>query len=978
MMGVTTAIGTLGVGAVATTANFEDSMRQVAATMGITASEIENGSESYTILENAAKECGEKTKYSASEAAEALNYMALAGYDAKQSAETLPKVLNLAAAGNLDLATASDMVTDAMAALGMQTSDLDKYIDEMAKTSQKSNTSVAQLGEATLTCAGTVKMSGMSLETMNTELGILANNGIKGAEGGTHLRNIILSLTSPTDTAATALKTLGINVLDSSGNVRDMNDIMTDFNKKLNGLSDGKKTEIISQIFNKTDISAVNALIKGSGEEFANLKSQVLNCDGAAQNMADTMNSSLKGQLTLLKSQIEGIAIKIGNKLMPIVKKIVSKISDLATKFSNLSDEQLETILKIGGVVAALGPLLIILGKTVIGIGNTITAFGKITKAISNVSNGIKMATGLTGTFTKILGAITSPVGLATIAIGGLTAGIYALLKATGRQIDEDNIYYESTQKLIDKHKELTDELQNNIESRQTTIEKTEEEVATADILFEKLQDLMEVENKTNAQKEIMKGLVEDLNEILPDLNLQYDDEKDKLNLSTEAIRNNISAQQDLLKAKAAQELLSPILADIAKAEIENSELVKQNEQNEKAYQQAFQDRKNIMLNIQEQGGKMTKEQKKQLEEVQTLEETLKAAYDKSSTALAENESTLKSLNSEYDKTKGYAENLFNQAELEQKLGNLTTMANNAGVQIPEAVKTGIRENQYAVPQSIEELQRLINFDNALQSAKIAGVTIPEDIKQGIMNGSVNVQDAVAQLGQEMNRINKQEADKMPEEMKNAIGRVAQTFNDDTSVQNAAGEVGRLVKGELAQNIDAYNSGADATSTFADGLENQGVIGKLRKKLESVANTVRSFLHFSVPDEGPLSDADTYMPDMIDLLSNTMIKETPKLEKATLNIAKMMSSNLNFSNLNTGFTLPNLKNAELPTIPNTTAIFNKSKTATNQKTDLTSNNVPKTAVINMIINGRQVAQATAPFDSIIQGTDLKLSERGLA
>lgn len=378
---------------------FDDSMKQVAATMGITASEIENGSKSYEILENAAKECGKTTKYSASEAAEALNYLALAGYDAEKSAKVLPKVLNLAAAGNLDLATASDMVTDAMAALGLETQDLDRYIDEMAKTSQKSNTSVSQLGEATLTCAGTVSMAGMSLETMNTELGILANNGIKGAEGGTHLRNIILSLTSPTDSAAKAIKNLGINVTDSKGNIRDLNDIMQDFNKKLNGMSDAKKTDIISSIFNKTDISAVNALIKGSGDEFANLNNEVKNANGSAKDMADTMNSSLKGKMTLIKSQIEGIAINITDKLAPTLEKLFEKISSALTWFSNLSDSAQGIILMVGLIIVALGPLLIIIGAIATGISSLIGLVGAISTPILVV---IGVITALIAIFTYL------------------------------------------------------------------------------------------------------------------------------------------------------------------------------------------------------------------------------------------------------------------------------------------------------------------------------------------------------------------------------------------------------------------------------------------------------------------------------------------------------------------------------------------------------------------------------------------------
>lgn len=451
---VSAGVATLAGVALKTTASFESSMVKVAATMGITAKEIENGSESYKILEEAAMRCGETTKYSASEAADALNYLALAGYDAKKSAEVLPKVLNLAAAGDLELATASDMVTDAMAALNLETKDLDRYINEMAKTSQKSNTSVAQLGEGTLTVAGTAKLANMSLETMNAELGILANNGIKGAEGGTHLRNIILSLTSPTDAAAMALKNLGINVADNKGNIRDLNDIMSDFNIKLNGLSDEKKTNIISTIFNKTDISAVNALIKGSGEEFSNLKKEISNCGNAAQDMADVMNSSFKGQITLLKSQIDSIAITTGKKLMPTAKKAVEKISELATSFSKLSDEQVESIMKIGAFVIALGPALKIGGKVISTIGTSVKSLGTLTKAIGvfkiGTNSGIKEVDSLAKMITNLL----SPVGLATTSITILAAGIAYQATKQAEATKETREAYEEMKKQREAYEE--------------------------------------------------------------------------------------------------------------------------------------------------------------------------------------------------------------------------------------------------------------------------------------------------------------------------------------------------------------------------------------------------------------------------------------------------------------------------------------------------------------------------------------------
>ena len=234
------AMAAIGVGAVATGkwikdslnvyADYEDSMKQVQATMGLGRQE---GEEAFQKLSQAAKDAGASTRFTASESADALNYLALAGYDAEQAIDVLPGVLTLAAAGGMDLAKASDLVTDSMAALGLETSDMDTYMDMMARTSQKSNTNVEQLGEGILVAGATMKNAGQDLDTLNVMLGVLANRGIKGAEGGTKLRNIIMSLTSPTEKAAKELVSLGISVTDSSGDIREMNDIFNDLKTSL-------------------------------------------------------------------------------------------------------------------------------------------------------------------------------------------------------------------------------------------------------------------------------------------------------------------------------------------------------------------------------------------------------------------------------------------------------------------------------------------------------------------------------------------------------------------------------------------------------------------------------------------------------------------------------------------------------------------------------------------------------------------------
>lgn len=331
------ALAGLAAEAVQVGTSFEASMSQVAATMGITAKEIAEGSKDYEILAQAAKDAGAATKYSATRAADALNYLALAGYDAKTSADVLPSVLNLAAASGMELAAASDLATDAMSALGIAASskNLTAFGDKLAKTASKSNTSVSQLGEAILKCAGTAKGFGMSTETLTAELGVLANRGLKSAEAGTHLRNIILALESPTSSAAKELKRLGIAATNSDGSFRDMNDIVGNLNQSMSRLTDEQKAKSLSKIFNKTDLEAVNYLMAGLGSEYDSLYREVSDCDGAMQDMADTMNDNLKGQVTILQSALEGLGIQVYEGLEKPLKRAASEATEAVGRLSD-------------------------------------------------------------------------------------------------------------------------------------------------------------------------------------------------------------------------------------------------------------------------------------------------------------------------------------------------------------------------------------------------------------------------------------------------------------------------------------------------------------------------------------------------------------------------------------------------------------------------------------------------------------------
>ena len=428
------AVTAMGGAAVKTAADFESSMSQVQATMGITKDSMStlDGQSVNTMdaLSDLAKEMGAKTAFSASECAEALNYLALAGYDTQEMADTLPTVLNLAAAGGLDLASASDMVTDAMSALGMKTSDANKMVDQMAKTASSTNTSVGQLGEGILTIGATAKTVKGGTAELNTALGILANNGIKGAEGGTHLRNVILSLQNPTDGAAKTMEKLGVQTYDSEGNMRSLNDILGDLNKSMDGMTSAEKANIIATIFNKTDLASVNALLANTGDTWTDLQIAIENSGGAAQQMADTQLDNLKGQLTILKSAVEGFAISIGDALMPMIKNIVAKIQSFVDWLNNLDEGTRQVIVKIGLFVAALGPFLVILGTVISKVGVAMQAFSKLGLKLTSLMSNAGGVSGIMGKVGAAIGGISAPV-VAVVAVIAVLAAAFVHLWRT-------------------------------------------------------------------------------------------------------------------------------------------------------------------------------------------------------------------------------------------------------------------------------------------------------------------------------------------------------------------------------------------------------------------------------------------------------------------------------------------------------------------------------------------------------------------
>lgn len=428
----TTAVGGLAAASVKVGSGFESSMSQVAATMGLTTADIANGSEEFELLAQAAKDAGATTAFSASQASEALNYLALAGYDAQTAADALPAVLNLAAAGSMDLAYASDLATDAMAALGIEASNenLTRFGDEMAKTASKANTSVAQLGEAILTVGGTAKSLAGGTTELNAALGVLANRGIKGSEGGTALRNVILALSAPTDKAAASMKSLGLEVYDASGNMRPLNEVFKDLNASMENMSQGEKTQVLNEIFNKVDLKSAQALLAGCGDEFDNLADAIANSGGAMQDMADTQLDNLKGDLTILQSGLEGLGIAayegMQGPLREAVQLATSMVGDISAAFNE--GGLTAAVGAVGGALADMVTYVAGLAPQMIDAG-----VGLLTSLISGIQQNLPaLASGAVEIVTSLVNGIATMLPqLATTAVQLVTAlanGIAAAL----------------------------------------------------------------------------------------------------------------------------------------------------------------------------------------------------------------------------------------------------------------------------------------------------------------------------------------------------------------------------------------------------------------------------------------------------------------------------------------------------------------------------------------------------------------------
>ena len=409
MMGVTTVIGGVGVAAVKTAADFDSAMSQVAAVSGATGKDFD-------ALRSKAREMGSKTKFSATEAAEAMNYMAMAGWKTEDMLGGIEGVMNLAAASGEDLATTSDIVTDALTAFGLSAKDSGHFADILAAASSNANTNVSMMGETFKYCAPIAGALGFSAEDTAEAIGLMANAGIKSSQAGTALRTIMNNLAGDVKISGKAIGDVTIATTNADGSMRDLSDILADCRSAFGNLTESEKAQAAESLVGKNAMSGFLALMNAGEGDIEKLSSAIDNCDGSAEKMAMTMQDNLAGQLTILKSQLQELAISFGDILMPAIRSIVSKLQGFVDKLNGMDEGTKRTIVTIALLVASIGPLLIIIGTTISKIGVAMQGFVKLANGVSKLKVAIQGGTGVLGKLGAALGGVSAPV-LAVVAV---------------------------------------------------------------------------------------------------------------------------------------------------------------------------------------------------------------------------------------------------------------------------------------------------------------------------------------------------------------------------------------------------------------------------------------------------------------------------------------------------------------------------------------------------------------------------------
>ena len=560
---------------------FEASMSNVEALSGATGETLE-------ALGNKAKEMGAKTIYSASQSADAFSYMALAGWDAKQMLEGIEPVLNLAAAANMDLAEASDIVTDYITAFGLKAEDAAHFSDAMARAMSTSNTTVELLGESYKNCAATCGAMGISMEDATAVLATMANAGVKGGEAGTALNAILTRLATNTKNCNDKLKDLGIEVYNSEGTMNDLGYILGGLGEKWDDLSQKEQASLAKSIAGvshyskfQTIMLGVSEAAKEGGQSFEDYAAALRDCDGAAEEMAKTMQDNLTGDITILKSALEGLGIATEGVFDSNFREAVQGATDAIGRLQRSVTEG-DLGVSLAGLSDSIGELTAnLIDSAEEGLPGFIDGLSWLirnlpdilglvkTTAATYVAYQVATKAAALATMDFTLALEANPIGAVIGLVTALTVGFVELEKSLERVTYEMSEEEKETQKVIEESKTLNDSIRDNAESRKQEVAQMEAQSTAAKNL------VIELYNEATTQ-ERRAQIIAELRSLYPELNVSLNEHGEIIGRTQAQMEKYIDSSLKMAKVEAAKEHLTEIAKEQFEAEQELARIEEQ------------------------------------------------------------------------------------------------------------------------------------------------------------------------------------------------------------------------------------------------------------------------------------------------------------------------------------------------------------------------------------------------------------------
>ena len=731
-MPATVAIAGLGTAAVKTAADFDTQMSKVSAISGATGKDLD-------ALRDKAREMGAKTKFSASEAGAAFEYMAMAGWKTEDMLDGIEGIMNLAAASGEDLATTSDIVTDALTAFGLSAKDSGHFADILAAASSNANTNVSMMGETFKYAAPIAGALGYTAEDTALAIGLMANAGIKSSQAGTSLRKMMTELQGEIKISGQAIGDVTIQTTNADGSMRELNDILMDCRAAFAGLTESEKASAAEALVGKTAMSGFLAIMNASEEDVNKLSNAIANCDGESQRMAETMQDNLAGQLTILKSQLQELGISIGEILMPTIRSIVGHIQKFVDWLNSLSEGTKKVIVTIALLVAAIGPVLIVVGKVMSAVGTIMTWAPKIAGMVSTVIGwGPKIVSAI-GVVKNALSALwavcmANPIILIIAAIAALVAAFVYLWNHS------------------EKFREFWKNLWENIKTVVTTVVE-----AIGNFLTQAWEAISTAFTTVwTAISEFFTGVWNGICNVVSTV--------------TTAISTAITTAWN-----AIYEFFEPLLS---------------------ALHYLFE----------------------------TIWQAIQILIERALEAIS---------------TK--VQEIWNGivAFLTPILEGIRDFFQNIWNAIKTAVETALNAIKNAVTTIWNGIKSFLSPD--LESIKTAVSTAWNNMKTAISTAMNNIKTNVSNVWNQV---------------KSGVSTtVTQIYN---AVQSGFNNAVSFIRGLIGQ---AFSWGRDLIMGIVNGIRN--AISSVADACRSVADTIRSYLHFSVPDIGPLTDYESWMPDFM-------------------------------------------------------------------------------------------------------------------